>query len=511
MPVIDKLTGATGLSGLHLLLGAVGVSLILYITATTIYNIFFHPLASYPGPLLHRASPIPFGIRHTLGLQAFHTQTLHDKYGPVVRISPNHLSFTDVRAWRDIYGHIAGSRQGQEEMSKCKSFVRPVDDQATHIISAGREEHTQLRRALSNSFSDASMRGQGPLIGKYIDLLIHKLHEQGEEGRVPLNATSWYNCVTFDITGDLIFGMPFGALAGNANHPWLQFILGSLKSMSPLGALSYVGLHWVAQVLWKMLGAEVFRKSMESVDLMLKERLKMPVDRNDLFVGLVQRQEKLGLSFEKLSANAWFLVLAGSETTATTLSGVTYFLTQNPEVLKRVTQEVRTAFKSVEEIDINSVNKLTYMLAVLNETLRLYPPVTSNLPRIVPRGGAKVLGEYIPEGTLVEVQQWSMNHSQENWADPWTFNPARFLDDKETAMAKGNMLDALQAFGVGPRNCLGRNLAYAEMRWILARILFDFDLRGAPTNQKWIERQRSYGLWMRVPLDVYFEPAREKK
>lgn len=110
---------------------------------------------------------------------------------------------------------------------------------------------------------------------------------------MPLNATSWYNCVTFDITGDLIFGMPFGALAGNANHPWLQFILGSLKSMSPLGALSYVGLHWVAQVLWKMLGAEVFRKSMESVDLMLKERLKMPVDRNDLFVGLVQRQEKL--------------------------------------------------------------------------------------------------------------------------------------------------------------------------------------------------------------------------
>ncbi|KAJ4361651.1 hypothetical protein N0V85_009383, partial [Neurospora sp. IMI 360204] len=293
MPVIDKLTGATGLSGLHLLLGAVGVSLILYITATTIYNIFFHPLASYPGPLLYRASPIPFAIHHSLGLQAFHTQTLHDKYGPVVRIAPNHLSFTDVRAWRDIYGHIAGSRQGQEEMSKCKSFVRPVDDQATHIISAGREEHAQLRRALSNSFSDASMRGQGPLIGKYIDLLIHKLHEQGEEGRVPLNATSWYNCVTFDITGDLIFGMPFGALAGNGNHPWLQFILGSLKSMSPLGALSYVGLHWVVQVIWKMKGAEVFRKSMESVDLMLKERLKMPADRNDLFVGLVQRQEKL--------------------------------------------------------------------------------------------------------------------------------------------------------------------------------------------------------------------------
>lgn len=137
------------------------------------------------------------------------------------------------------------------------------------------------------------MRGQGPLIGKYIDLLITKLHEQGEEGRVPLNATNWFNCVTFDITGDLIFGMPFGALAGNGKHPWLEFILGSLKSVAPLGALSYVGLHWVVQVIWKVAGAGVFRKSMESVDLMLKERLEMPVGRNDLFEGLVQRQEKL--------------------------------------------------------------------------------------------------------------------------------------------------------------------------------------------------------------------------
>lgn len=55
------------------------------------------------------------------------------------------------------------------------------------------------------------------------------------------------------------------------------------------------------------------------------------------------------------------------------------------------------------------------------------------------------------------------------------------------------------------------SLAYAEMRWILARILFEFDLRGSPTTANWIERQKSYGLWERIPLDVYFEPAREKR
>lgn len=340
MPVIDNLTGATRLSGLHLLLAGVGVSvcssfslphrpstpvtgkqehpltptqIILYIIGSAIYNLFFHPLASYPGPLIQRASYIPYAIRCTTGTQCFHTQRLHDKYGPVVRVSPNHLSFTDYRAWKDVYGHIAGSRHGTEEMAKSISIVKPVDEQAHHIISADRELHQKLRRALANSFSDASMKGQGPLIGKYIDLLIHKLHEQGQEGRVPLNASNWFNCTTFDITGDLIFGMPFGALEGNGTHSWLEYILGSLKSVAPMQALSYVGLHWFVQVLWKLAGAEIFRKSMRSVDAMLRERLKMDADRNDLFEGLVQRQEKLVsalflLVFSFVVCRSWFFI-----------------------------------------------------------------------------------------------------------------------------------------------------------------------------------------------------------
>jgi len=102
------------------------------------------------------------------------------------------------------------------------------------------------------------------------------------------------------------------------------------------------------------------------------------------------------LSFEQLSENAFILVLAGSETTATTLSGATYLLLTHPEILDKLNQEVRSSFKSKDEITIASVGKLSYMLAVLNESLRLYPPLTSTLVRVVPPSGGKIAGHYVP-------------------------------------------------------------------------------------------------------------------
>jgi len=90
--------------------------------------------------------------------------------------------------------------------------------------------------------------------------------------------------------------------------------------------------------------------------------------------------------------------LAGSETTATTLSGATYLLLSHPEVLKKLQHEVRSTFHSVDEIKISSVGKLSYMLAVLNETLRMYPPVASSLVRVVPGKGESVAGHFVPGG-----------------------------------------------------------------------------------------------------------------
>jgi len=415
-----------------------------------VYNLFFHPLRHFPGPLLQRASPLPWAYQLVSGTQAFRTQELHERYGPVVRITPTQLSFTDASAWRDIYGHLIGHKSGSQEMAKLPAFVKVIDELPTSIFNADREEHGRVRRALAHGFSDASMREQEGTVIRFVDLLLSRLHEESDGGRKALNAEAWYNWTTFDITGDLIFGEAFGCLQGSQYHAWIDFIFKTIKWGIRISALDYLGFHWLVQLIFRYGGSDLTQVR-GYTRAMLEKRLAMPEGREDLFEGLVRRREEWHLSLEKLGSNAFVLILAGSETTATTLAGATYFLATHPDVLARLQREVRTAFKSADEITIASVNRLQYMLAVLNESLRMYPPVTSNLVRVVPPGGAQVAGYFVPGGTAVEVQHWSVNHSADNFANSWEFNPERFLNPGE-----GEVLEALQAFSVGPRNCIGR-------------------------------------------------------
>lgn len=94
--------------------------------------------------------------------------------------------------------------------------------------------------------------------------------------------------------------------------------------------------------------------------------------------------------------DASVLVVAGAETTATTLSAVTYLLLSNPSKMSKLLAEVRGTFKHDSEITIATVNQLDFMLACLNEAMRLFPPIPIGLPRIVPGQGRSIGGHYIP-------------------------------------------------------------------------------------------------------------------
>jgi cytochrome P450 len=99
-----------------------------------------------------------------------------------------------------------------------------------------------------------------------------------------------------------------------------------------------------------------------------------------------------------MDLNVTLLMLAGSETTATLLTGFTYYLATHPSVYSKLMQEIRSAFTTQKDITMTSVEKLEYLNACIREALRVYPPVPTGFARVAPPGGGMVSGYFVPEG-----------------------------------------------------------------------------------------------------------------
>ncbi|PSR85583.1 cytochrome P450 ClCP1 [Coniella lustricola] len=225
--------------------------------------------------------------------------------------------------------------------------------------------------------------------------------------------------------------------------------------------------------------------------------------RRDVFPRKQKSSSAWQTQFWDIRANTINSIIAGSETTATILTGAIFLLMKNPACLERLKKEVRSTFTSEDEITFSAVEHLDYMLACLKEALRFYPPVAGELPRVVPKGGAHIAGGFVPEGTVVSISQYAINHVERNFSEPSVFNPDRFLEPQKYP---NDMLDALQPFSAGPRNCIGKNLAYAEMRTIMARLIYNFDMELVDPTEDWMD-QNVFFLWTKPPLNVYLTPV----
>ena len=154
------------------------------------------------------------------------------------------------------------------------------------------------------------------------------------------------------------------------------------------------------------------------------------------------------------------LVRAGSETTATSLSALTYYLCRTPRAYQKLAQEIRETFNNYEQIDGPAVSSLPYLSAVIEEGLRLFPPFAMGLPRVSP--GETVDNNLIPPGAVVYVSTWAASHSEMNFHQPYDFIPERWIDP-QCKDVKG----ASQPFSLGARGCLGRKKSFVRCRLIV--------------------------------------------
>ncbi|XP_051877924.1 cytochrome P450 3A30-like [Pristis pectinata] len=172
-----------------------------------------------------------------------------------------------------------------------------------------------------------------------------------------------------------------------------------------------------------------------------------------------------GLTDSEILAQSMIFILAGYETTSTTLSYVVYNLAMYPDVQKKLQQAIDKTFPNKAPPTYDGVMQLEYLEMVISETLRLYPPA----PRLerVCKKDVKLNGVTIPKDTVVVVPAYVLHHDPKYWQEPEEFRPERFSEKERESLNPCTFLP----FGMGPRNCIGMRFAQLVIKMALVFLL----------------------------------------
>jgi len=243
---------------------------------------------------------------------------------------------------------------------------------------------------------------------------------------------------------------------------------------------------------------------------MQRTKQGLDVDRKDFFYHLLQARDPetgAGFSMDELWGESNLLIIAGSDTTSTAIAATFFYLSRNPEALKKVQQEVRSVFKDEEEIVMGKeLSGCTYLRAVIDEAMRLTPPVAGFLPREVLPGGIDIDGVHYPAGTVLGVTHYAIHRNEAYFPNPQAFIPERWLAsaDQNPFFEKLDLAhSAFCPFSIGPRGCIGKGLAYVELGIAVARVVWGFEMKmvdgekgrlgegtGVEGQGKWLGRSR---------------------
>jgi cytochrome P450 len=267
---------------------------------------------------------------------------------------------------------------------------------------------------MAHAFSDAAIKEQEALIKQYVDKLYAHLRKDAAQHK-PTDVLKWFNFTTFDIIGDLVFGEPFDCLDNSDYHPWVAMIFAGIRAGSQMVAL--LKLPLISWTLRFMISEADVQKRLQHKAMSrgkAERRIALgpaPNGRKDIMTYILRHNDERGMNHAEILGNSEALIAAGSETTATVLSGLVYYTGITPQALKRVQEEVRTAFSTEEEITMTSTAHLKYLHACIEEAMRLYPPAAETPPRVSP--GGYVNGYYFPKGVspALFLPHWSTNRN----------------------------------------------------------------------------------------------------
>lgn len=291
-------------------------------------------------------------------------------------------------------------------------------------------------------------------------------------------------------------------------YHWCDIVLKSTYMNDVLRAVGCIpGLEWLLTTFRPKHWQDTIYKHLEYSYEHVEARLKVPTGaRKDFCSYMINPKSGAAPPPREIAAHCASFMMAGTITTATFLSGTLYYLLRNPEPLAKLRKELYDRFESVDDITCKSTMTCEYLKAVVDEGLRIYPPAgAAHLSRLSPPEGTYIAGYWVPGNTRVSVHPWSVVRDEANFHRPTEFIPERWVGAQNGTNAWGDKLEASTPFYMGPRVCLGKNLAQLEMRLLLAKMVykFDFEFLNADTLD-WERDNKGYTIWGKPEMRVLF-------
>ncbi|KAI1405764.1 cytochrome P450 3A13 [Hypoxylon fuscum] len=435
------------------LLAALGVVLpILYV-----WKCIVSPLRTLPGPKLSLFSSWGLKFHEFRADRTRYVHSLHQRYGPVVRIAPNEVSFASLEGVKEIYGS-GGSGFDKTEFYNLFQFY----GRRTMFSTLKKDDHSRRRRALADRYANTNILKSGSLdgikersmrfiercsksIGGSVDIFV-SLHDYA------------FDCVTHHLFH------PYGSdsLRDSRDEE-------IMKQVTLDGSLQNRLVQYYNPTLHNIVGSvlNIFAPPRETPladDMVMSACAKT----DSAQFTLLSRMQDKNYDMEQIDMAAECLdhMTAGIDTTGDALCFLMWEISQpgSFHVQRRLQEEL------LANPDTN-FDKLLYLDAVVSEGLRCFPAIPMSLPRYVPSGGRTIDGYLVPAGTIVSCQAYSTHRVDETvFPQPDLFDPNRWMQEAGELERKRLFF----SFASGGRGCIGKHLALAEMKILLKDIYSRF-------------------------------------
>ncbi|ETS74340.1 hypothetical protein PFICI_14206 [Pestalotiopsis fici W106-1] len=449
-------------------LSSFAVYLISLLGSMVVYRLFFHQLRHLPGPRLAAVTKL-WHVFHVSDSRNFaFLDRLHAEYGPVVRTGPNEVCVATADAIQKIDGW------GNDTTKDV--WYDLMQPRTSAVFTRNKHEHREWRKTWSQSLSSKAMESFQPRVAGLAEALVEYISEKHSDPVDLDEIMSWFS---FDVIGDVLFGEDFDLIRSRTMHPAILHRDRALAFLGPLGDAIWIACMAFDFVPFVDIVQNWFRL-VDFCDTRLKLRMKRGdrMSRPDMASWFIKEYHSLEEQstpherFNLLSGTVVAAVVAGSDTTRASLIASFWFLAKYPEHAAAVRSEIQ----GVDVRDANALATRPHLNGVINETLRLVPPAMSGNARLTGAQGLQVGAVYIPPHTKITAPKYTIQRLSSAFRSPDEFIPERWYSRPELIMDK----QAFAPFSVGNRMCVGKSMAYTELRFVIAMVLRDYNVDFAP-------------------------------